>query len=151
MRTWILALSLALAGCEGEAAPPSVPKPSPPAAIKPAPKPAEVKGDPAGKNLCLKCGLRTNEKACPECKETLVADPAAAPKATGEVGQSSLAPTYACPQEGCKFTSARKEKCITHADTDLKEQWYVCAQDNVRRTSPGKCGTCGGGLKSELR
>jgi hypothetical protein len=113
----------------------------------------EILGDPAGRNLCLQCGLKTNDKACPKCKTVLVAEtaPAAPRTAPGEVGKSNLAPTYACPREGCTFTSARKEKCLPHPDTDLKEVWYTCAQDGVRQTTPGKCAKCGGNLGRELK
>ncbi len=159
MRAWIASVVLILAGCGSDAAPPPPPKkaPSPkigtaPAAGKALAKEPEIQGDPAGKYLCLQCGLKTNEKACPKCKTVLAADAPAAPKtAPGEVGKSSLAPTYACPKEGCKFTSARKEKCLPHPDTDLKELWYVCAKDGVSQTTPGKCAKCGGDLARELR
>jgi hypothetical protein len=156
MRAWTLALLLTAAGCGSDAAPPppadskAKPKAAP---IRIADKEPAVQGDPAGKNLCLACGLKTNDKACPKCKTVLVADAApAAPRTTpGEVGKSNLAPTYACPKEGCKFTSARKEKCLPHPDIDLKEVWYACAKDGVSQTAPGKCAKCGGDLARELR
>jgi len=158
MRAWMLAFVLVAAGCGNDAAPPAPPpKPAPPEA-SPAPPPGqpaardpEIQGDPAGKNLCLQCGLKTNEKACPKCKTVLVADSASsAPKAPGDVGRSSLKPTYACPREGCKFTSARQEKCLPHPDTDLKEVWYVCSKDGAQ-TTPGKCAKCGADLVRQLR
>jgi hypothetical protein len=145
-----LAIILAAMGCGSDSAPPP---PSPAKPKSPAIKEPEIQGDPAGKNLCLQCGLKTNDKACPKCKTVLVAEtsPTAPKSAPGDVGKSNLAPTYACPKEGCKFTSARKEKCLPHPDTDLKEAWYVCAKDGVSQTSPGKCGKCSGDLARELR
>ncbi len=159
MRAWTLSFVLIAAGCGGDSAPPaSAPKPgapaakAPPAAGAPALKEPALRGDPAGKYLCLQCGLKTNEKACPQCKTVLASDAAAAPKsAPGDVGKSNLAPTYACPKDGCTFTSARKEKCLPHPDTDLKELWFACAKDGVSQTSPGKCGKCGGALARDLR
>jgi len=159
MKAWTLALVLVLAGCGSDTSPSSKsPKTGTPGAKTalpphlPAAKEPVIQGDPAAKYLCLQCGLRTNDKACPKCKTVLAADTAPAPKtAPGDVGKSNLAPTYACPKEGCKYTSARKEKCLKHEDTDLKEVWYTCAKDAAGQTAPGKCAKCGGDLARELR
>jgi hypothetical protein len=145
MRTWTLAAALALAGCgEGSSAPP--PPPSTPAA-----KAVEVAREMSGKYPCVKCNLRTNEETCPQCKTPLAPKIDEAPRSAGEVGKSAVAPRWACPVEGCDFTDARKDKCLKHADTDLKEQWFACAACGVKEPVEGKCAKCGTALKRTLQ
>ncbi len=151
MRNWCLAAALALAGCGKEEAP-RAKAPAPPAPPT-APKPPEVKSDPAGKNLCLACQIRTNESACPKCKAVLKAPVADMPKAapSGDAGKSAVGAIWVCPKPGCKYWEAKKNTCLTHGDTQLKERWYVCAACKVEQPAEGKCSKCASDLKPELR
>lgn len=72
-------------------------------------------------------------------------------KATGDVGKSAIAPVWACPEPGCKYTEAKKNTCLTHPQTTLKEQWFVCAKDSVNEPVPGKCSKCGAELSKTLK
>lgn len=151
MRLWILAAALVAAGCGSETAPAS--SASPAAAPKPPPKEPEVKSDPTGKHACIKCGIRTHEDSCPKCKAVLKAEapPPAPPRPPGEVGKSALSAVWACPKEGCTFTDPRRGTCFKHADTQLKEQWFVCAKCSVSEPVAGKCSKCGGALARTLK
>jgi hypothetical protein len=152
MKRWWLAAVLALCACGKEDARAPKAPPAPPPAAAPAPKPA-VKSDPAGKNLCLSCQIRTNDATCPGCKAVLKAPvaeekPKAAP---GEVGKSVVAAVYACPVDGCKITFPSKNVCAVHKDKDLKLQLFVCGACKVEAAQAGKCAQCGADLKRELR
>lgn len=152
MRMWIAAtvMALALAGC-GKDEP--APKPPPAAAATPpAPKQPEFKSDPKG-NLCLACNLRTDGPKCKKCGTQLKAEmPAPMPRpATGEVGKSAVAPLYACPKEGCKWTDAKAGMCFTHKDIQMKVQWFSCAKCGVNEAAAGKCSKCGGDLVKTLK
>ncbi len=124
----------------------------PPAQAKPVEP--ELKSDPAGKNLCLKCNFRTNEASCPKCKTVLKAAIDEKPRTSappGEVGKSAVSAVYACPKEGCTFTDARKGKCLPHPDVDLKEQWFVCGKCSVKEPVAGKCSKCQADLARKLQ
>jgi hypothetical protein len=147
----LLALAL-VASCGKEPSKPPPKPPTPPAPVKPA-EPA-LKSDPNGKNLCLACNFRTNDAACPKCKTVLKAAMEEKPKTsapTGEVGKSAVSAVYACPKEGCKFTDARKGKCLPHPDVDLKEQWFVCDKCSVKEPLAGKCSKCQADLARKLQ
>jgi hypothetical protein len=152
MRFVPVALALALlASCGKEPEPPKkTAPPPPPKAMEP-----ELKSDPTGKNLCLKCNFRTNDAACPKCKTVLKAavEPEKPKTSTpaGEVGKSAVSAVYACPKEGCKFTDARKGKCLPHPDVDLKEQWFVCEKCSVKEPVAGKCSKCQSDLVRKLQ
>lgn len=154
MKAWTLAVALALcsAGCgSGEPPEKTVPKASATAGKPAEPVPPPVKSDPAGKNVCMKCKIRTNDDSCPGCKTLLkAAATPPTPRSTGEVGKSAVAPGYACPKTGCKFTSARKETCLSHGDTMLQELWFVCSKCGVSEPRAGKC-KCGAELARTLR
>lgn len=145
----VLALALtASCGKEPEKAvkPPPV---APPKPVEPA-----LKSDPSGKNLCLACNFRTNDASCPKCKTVLRAPVEEKPKTSapaGEVGKSAVSPVYACPKEGCKFTDARKGKCLPHPEIDLKEQWFVCDKCSVKEPVAGKCSKCQAALSRKLQ
>ncbi|MHC4605381.1 MAG: hypothetical protein ACYTAF_00405 [Planctomycetota bacterium] len=64
-------------------------------------------------------------------------------KREGPAGKSTVAGLYACPVEGCTFKSARKETCLKHADTTLKELWFVCPKCKKEQIEAGKCAACG--------
>jgi hypothetical protein len=150
MRKLAVALFALAVGC-GDSAKPPAPAPKPPPAAPMAPKAPEVKSDPTGKNLCLTCGIKTNEDACPKCKAVLKAAPApAAAKSSGEVGKSQVGALWACPKEGCAYTEAKKNTCLKHGDTQLQEQWFVCEKDSVKEPVAGKCSKCGAALSRKL-
>jgi len=134
-------------------------EPEKPVVVPPPKKPTQVtepalKSDPAGKNLCLQCNFRTNDASCPKCKTVLRAAVEEKPKTAtpaGEVGKSAVSAVYACPKEGCKFTDARKGKCLPHPDVDLKEQWFVCDKCSVKEPVAGKCSKCQADLARKLQ
>ncbi len=142
-------LALALAGCgESKKAPVEAAKPKPPAA----PKAPEVKSDPNGKNTCIVCTLKTNEDSCPKCKASLrAAAPAPAPKTSGEVGKSAVSAVFACPEDKCTFTDARKGTCLKHTTVQMKEQWFVCEKCSKKEPVAGKCPGCGAALVRKLQ
>jgi hypothetical protein len=151
MKRVAILLALALAAC-GEKEPEPVVKKTPP----PAPKAPEIKSDPAGKNTCVACGIKTNDSACPKCKTVLkapatTASPAAAPKPAGEAGKSAISAVYACPEDKCTFTDARKGTCLKHATVQLKEQWFVCEKCAKKEPVAGKCAGCGAELARKLQ
>jgi hypothetical protein len=156
MKRLILLLSAAsFAGCgekPAESAKPATIKP-PVVAPPPAPKTADVKSDPNGKNTCITCTLKTNEANCPKCKAPLkaAAVPAPAHKPSGDVGKSAISAVFACPEDKCTFTDARKGTCLKHATTQLKEQWFVCDKCGKKEPVAGKCAGCGADLARKLQ
>ena len=156
MRIAVASLVLALAvGCGGSE------DPAPKAPSKPPAKPAgtastapakSVKSDPDGKHLCISCKIRTNDSKCPGCGTVLKADTTVhAPKSSGTVGKSAVGGLFACPKEGCPYTEPKKNTCLTHADTTLKEQWFVCSACSKKEPAAGKCAGCGSDLKRTLQ
>ena len=71
----------------------------------------------------------------------------------GKAGESKMAPTYACPEDGCTFTDPAGEDktCIKHGSTKLKELWYTCDKCSKEDVKQGKCEGCGGDLKRTLK
>ena len=153
MKRLALLMSVVLvAGCGEKPAPPAAAKPPVP---PPAPKAAtpEYKSDPNGKNTCIVCTLKTNEANCPKCKAPLkaAAAPAPAHKPSGDVGKSAVSAVFACPEDKCTFTDARKGTCLKHATTQLKEQWFVCEKCSKKEPVAGKCAGCGADLARKLQ
>ena len=72
-------------------------------------------------------------------------------KPAGPVGKTAVAASFACPQEGCTVTFPSKGACLKHADTQMKEQWFICAKDSVKEPVPGKCAKCGADLTRTLQ
>lgn len=95
--------------------------------------------DPDGTNACPACNVKLRGDVCRYCGRPI--DPRPAPDGT---------PSFACPKEGCPYTAGRPEKCLSHPDTDLREQWFVCACGR-RQVHEGVCPTCGRNLQRELR
>jgi hypothetical protein len=152
MKRLILLLSaVAVAGCGEKPAAPAAIKP--PVAPPPAPKAPEVKSDPNGKNTCITCTLKTNEANCPKCKAPLkvAAAPAPAHKPSGDVGKSAISAVFACPEDKCTFTDARKGTCLKHSTTQLKEQWFVCEKCAKKEPVAGKCAGCSADLVRKLQ
>jgi len=152
MKRLILLLSaVAVAGCGEKPAPPPPSKAA--MAPPPAPKAPEVKSDPNGKNTCITCTLKTNEANCPKCKAPLkvAAAPAPAHKPSGDVGKSAISAVFACPEDKCTFTDARKGTCLKHSTTQLKEQWFVCDKCSKKEPVTGKCPGCSADLVRKLQ
>jgi hypothetical protein len=149
MNRWIIGAFLFALGC-GESKPPPPPTPPPPAAKKE----PEFKSDPKGKYACLMCNLKTSEENCPKCKMSLKPKEVEAPKpaaASTAPGKTAVAPKFVCPKPDCRFDSAGKGKCLTHADTEMVEQWYACAKCSVKEPVAGKCPKCSGDLKGTVK
>lgn len=150
MKRVAIVLALALAGCgEAKKEPAETAKPKPPPA---APKAPEIKSDPTGKNTCIVCTLKTNEDNCPKCKASLrVAAAPAAPKPSGDVGKSAVSAVFACPEDKCTFTDARKGTCLKHTTVQMKEQWFVCDKCSKKEPVAGKCAGCSADLTRKLQ
>ena len=151
MKRVAILLALALAACGEKESESSAKKTPPPA---PAPKAPEIKSDPTGKNACVACGIKTNDSACPKCKTVLkaaIAAPTTAPKPAGEVGKSAVSAVYACPEDKCTFTDARKGTCLKHSTVQLKEQWFVCEKCAKKEPVAGKCAGCAAELTRKLQ
>ncbi len=149
MRFLAAVLALAVAGCGTKKEPPKAPetgRTGPGAGIKEAPK-----SDPGGTYTCLKCGVKLKDPKCRYCGEVLKSEGGGTSGNGSGHSKSALSPTYACPKEGCKFTSGRKEKCLSHADTDLKAQWFVCRTCDAKEVRAGACTKCKKDLVRELR
>ena len=151
MRFWLAAAAaLAIAGC-GKEAPNKVNIDLNDSSGSSTPV---IKSDPTGKYKCLACnGLKTNDTKCPKCGAVLKAEekPASTPKGPksgATVGKSTTSAVYACPK--CPFTDPRGGECITHKDTKMKLQHFICAKCSVKETVSGKCSKCGAELKRTL-
>lgn len=151
MKRWIAAIAgFALLGCgakeepkQAEANPrPVLPKPKEPA--KDAPK-----SDPDGTFACVNCNVKLKDTKCRYCGAVLKNSSERTSSGGGGGAVSTLSPTYVCPKEGCRFTSGRKEKCLSHPDTDLREQWFVCACGE-KDVKEGRCPKCDKALARQL-
>jgi hypothetical protein len=122
-------LALALVACDIKTAKPQPPAPPAKPPVMEAPKPVMAPPPAATK------------------------PPVEAPKKiSGDtVGKTSVAAVFACPKEGCSITFPSKGPCLKHADTPMKEQWFVCAKDSVKEPVAGKCPKCGADLARTLQ
>lgn len=75
----------------------------------------------------------------------------AEPTTSGSAGKTAVSVSYACPVAGCKYTSGKRETCLTHPETNLKERWYACSMGCEEKPEPGKCGKCGMELQVKLK
>lgn len=110
------------------------------------------RSDPGGTYSCLKCNVKLKDPKCRFCGESLKSEASGSSgNGSSSHSKSTVSPTYACPKDGCKYWSPRKEKCLSHADTDLKARWYVCKACPAMEPQPGNCPTCKRELVRELR
>lgn len=155
MRTAMaLALGLILAGCDK--GPPPSPKPPPPAPkpLAPIMAPATtLKNDPTGRYTCVKCGTRTNDESCPNCKTVLKVRIEEKPHApsSGGAGKSAVGAMWVCPKAGCTVQFPSGGACLKHADTQMVEQWFTCAKCPVKEAIPGACAKCGAALAPTVK
>jgi hypothetical protein len=135
------------AGATGPAKKPGTVKPP-----EPAPKPPEeVSKEPAVKppEPAPKPVEKPPEEVAPKPPEKVPAPPVK--KEYGKAGESAVGVSYACPVEGCTFTSAAPGTCLKHGETKLKQQWFVCPKCADLSVQKGKCKKCGVELKRILK